>query len=114
MKKLILIAACAILVSCGASKTVSVNRYYPPTEGRIEMFQVGQSLPQNINRIGSIVIGDTGFTLDSECTYEACMNLIETEARKVGAEIIHIVHIKTPDEHSTCYNVTADLYRYNQ
>ena len=75
---------------------------------------MGQNLPQNISRIGSIVIGDTGFTLDSECTYEACMNLIESEARKVGAHIVHIVHIKTPDEHSTCYNVTADLYRYNE
>ncbi len=114
IKKVFLITACVMLLGCGVSKTISVARYYPPTEEHIELYQAGQNLPQNINRIGSIVIGDTGFTLDSKCTYEVCINLIETEARKVGAQIAYIVHVKAPDSHSTCYNITADLYRYNE
>ena len=41
------------------------------------------------------------------------MQTIENEGRKVGAQLIYIVKVVEPNMHSTCYNITADLYRYD-
>lgn len=102
----------ATLVGCTLKKQVSVKQYYPPTEDNIPIIQTNQTLPQNIYRIGSIVVGENGLTPDSKCTYEACMQVIEEESRKVGAQLVYLVKVKEPDSNSTCYNITAELYRY--
>lgn len=78
-------ALCAfllILPACKLKTIVSVNDYYAPTSGRLPIYQTGQQLPSDIIRIGSIVVGESGLTPTKECTYEACMTLIETEAKK--------------------------------
>ena len=41
------------------------------------------------------------------------MQTIENEGRKVGAQLIYIVKVVEPNLCSTCYNITADLYRYD-
>ena len=116
-KKVILFLATLFFLltlgSCGLKKQVSVKQYYPPTEGNIPIIQTNQPLPSNIFRIGSIVVGESGLTPDGKCTYEACMQTIEKESRRVGAQLVYLVRVKEPDMHSTCYNITAELYRYN-
>jgi len=102
------------LGSCSLKKQIYVKQYYPPTEGNIPIIQTNQYLPQNIYRIGSIVVGENGLTPDGKCTYEACMQVIEEESRKVGAQLVYLVKVKEPGLQSTCYNITAELYRYNE
>ncbi len=119
MKKLFCILSLFVILftlnSCGLKKQVSVRQYYPPTEGDIPIIQTNQPLPQNIFRIGSIVVGESGLTPDGKCTYEACMQVIEKEGRKVGAQLIYLVKVREPDLlFSTCYNITAELYRYKE
>lgn len=102
-----------ICSSCKLKSIVSVNDYYPPTSGRIQIYQTGQNLPDNIVRIGSIVVGESGATPTKKCTYEACLQLIEDEAKKKGAELVYLVKVKEPSIwESTCYNITAEMYRY--
>lgn len=109
-------ALCAfllILPACKLKTIVSVNDYYAPTSGRLPIYQTGQQLPSDIIRIGSIVVGESGLTPTKDCTYEACMTLIETEAKKVGADIVYLVKVQEPKAWgSTCYNITAELYKY--
>lgn len=116
MKNFIYIITSIILLiffsGCSLKKQISVKEYYPPTDGNIPIIQTNQPLPQNIYRIGSIVVGENGLTPDGQCTYEACMQVIETESRRVGAQLVYLVRVKEPDLHSTCYNITAELYRY--
>lgn len=118
MKRLFIITFTSIifvlLTSCGLKKEVSVKQYYPPTEGNIPIIQTNQTLPSNIFRIGSIVVGESGLTPEGKCSYEACMQTIEKESRRVGAQLVYLVRVKEPDLHSTCYNITAELYRYNE
>lgn len=102
------------LSACALKKQVSVNAYYPPSEGHIPIIQTNQSLPQNIYRIGSIVVGESGLTPDGKCSYEACMQVIEKESRRVGAQLVYLVRVVEPNFHSTCYNITAELYRYDE
>ena len=117
MKKVIsiLLGICvlALATSCGLKKQVSVNGNYEPTQGKIAIIQTNQYLPENIYRIGSIVVGESGLTPEGKCTYEACMQTIENEGRRVGAQLIYIVKVVEPNLSSTCYNITADLYRYD-
>lgn len=101
--------------SCKLKTNVSVNDYYPPTSGRLKIYQTGQTLPENIVRIGSIVVGESGLTPSKKCTYEACMQVIEDEAKKKGAEIVYLVKVKEPSAWgSSCYNITAEMYRYTK
>lgn len=110
-----LCALIAILPSCKLKTIVSVNDYYAPTSGRLPIYQTGQQLPNNIIRIGSIVVGESGLTPTDKCTYEACMNIIEDEAKKVGSDLVYLVRVNEPKSWgSTCYNITAELYKYDK
>lgn len=110
--------------SCGIGITVSVPKHYPPTdEDKLEMIYLNQDLPKGLQRIGSITVGDGGFTLAYNCTYEACLMTIQQEAAKVGADVACIVLVKEPTSifhignggtshgGTECYTVTADLYK---
>lgn len=118
MKKILVILSSVLMTfaitSCTLKKQITVKQYYPPTEGQIPIVQTNQTLPKNIYRIGSIVVGENGLTPSGKCTYEACMQVIEEESRKVGAQLVYLVRVKEPDIRSTCYNITAELYRYNE
>ena len=101
------------LSGCTLKKQISVYSDYPPTEGNIPIIMTNQPLPRNIVRIGSIDVGENGgLTPSCKCTYEACIRAIEEGARRSGAQVIYIVRITEPNIHSTCYNITAELYRY--
>ena len=102
-----------IAVSCGLKKQVSDNGRYEPTQGKISIIQTNQYLPTNIYRIGSIVVGESGLTPSGDCTYEACMQVIEEESRIAGAQLVYLVKVIEPNLSSTCYNITANLYRYD-
>lgn len=111
----LIFALCAILIltpSCKLKSIVSVNDYYAPTTGHLPIYQTGQQLPDNLVRIGSIEVGENGLTPTDKCTYEACIRLIEDESKKVGADLVYLVSVKTPGFWSSCYNITAELYKY--
>ena len=112
-KIFLLLMLATIASACHLKKVVTVNDYYPPTAGRMPIYQTGQILPDNLVRIGSIEVGESGLTPAKKCTYEACMQVIEDEAKKAGAEVVYLVKVREPDFWgSTCYNITAELYRY--
>ena len=48
--------------SCSLKKQISVNGQYEPTVGKIALIQTNQYVPSNTYRIGSIVVGESGFT----------------------------------------------------
>ena len=111
---LILCGVLFIVTSCNTPLKVLVNvrEYHERTE-KIRFIQTGQTLPDNIKRIGSIEVGEGGWTPERECTYEACMNAIENEAKRAGADIVYIVKIVEPNVwKGTCYDITAEFYIY--
>ncbi|MGN0236093.1 MAG: hypothetical protein ACI4BD_07295 [Paludibacteraceae bacterium] len=128
MKKILfLLIPFLFLTGCGLQRTVSVTRRYAPTT-EVTIIQSGQTLPDNIIRMGSVSVGEGGLTLTEACTYEACMAAVEEEAMKVGADIIYVVSITTPNAFegygyswftggsyivggSTCFGIIADLYK---
>ena len=110
-KFIIALCALSILSSCKLKTIVNVNEYYAPVS-KIEVYSPNQQLPNNVVRIGSIEVGEAGFTKTEDCSYEACLSAIKNEAKKSGADLVHIVHIKEPTSWSTCYHITAEVYKY--
>lgn len=125
----VLLLLAIVFTGCSPLKrVVSITNQYTPTQ-QVTIIQTGQQLPDGLTRIGSVSVGDGGLTLAEDCTYEACIKAVEEEAKKVGANIIYIVHVKTPnnflgvgyslllgdpslyDINSSCYGIVADLYR---
>lgn len=93
---------------------VHVREYHEKTE-KIRFIQTGQELPDGIMRIGSIEVGEGGWTPANECSYEACMNAIENEAKRAGADIVYIVKIVEPGTwKGTCYDITAEFYKFTE
>lgn len=114
MKKLLITLSILLLLSgCSLSIKTSVFDTYPATPGRLTLYQKDQNLPEDRIQIGTVTVGEKGFTPTKKCTYAACIEAIQEEAKKMGGQFIHIVHVKEPSVWgSTCYTIVADIYRY--
>ena len=96
---------------CGLSIRSVATVPYPPSQSEVKIYNANQILPEGLERIGSITIDDTGFTLSENGTYEACLAALREEAKKMGGNVVNIVNMQAPDSHSTIYRMTADVYR---
>ena len=113
MKKFIpIIAILAItLSSCGVKRTVGVVRYETPTNEQVQVLGSGQTVPSDAVLIGSVNIGDTGFTSSRRCTYAVVIKEAIVQAQAMGGNILHIKSHKEPDAWSTCHRITSDVYK---
>ncbi len=60
--------------------------------------------------IGSIEIGDPGLAIN--CGPEEINKILQDEACKVEADLVHIKELNPPDLWSTCYRLTADFIKF--
>ena len=112
MKYLFLIfilAAGLSLSSCSpqlSTKIINDNyRNSIPSNEAVVVYTILMDEPEDALLIGSIDIGDSGFTVN--CGRERIMELAKEEARKMGANAVKITSFKEPDLESSCYRVTA-------
>ena len=110
MKKTIFVLFILILAACSTSKQTSVLNYSTPLPAGtpVEVFGIGQKLPNDVKFIGSISVGDSGFT--SNCSYQEVINDAMSLARSMGGNIVQITSHKEPDIWSTCHRIKADVY----
>ena len=109
-----IISLCVLIVfvyGCGLSIRAVATVPYPPSQSEVRIYNANQILPDGLERIGSITIDDTGFTLSENGTYEACLAALREEAKKMGGNVVNIVNMQAPDSHSSIYRMTADVYR---
>lgn len=99
-----------VLISCGTSKTTSVLNYSTPLPAGtpVEVFGIGQKLPNDVKFIGSISIGDSGFT--TKCSYQEVINDAINLARGMGGNVIQITEHKEPNILCDCHRIKADVY----
>ena len=99
-----------VLISCGTSKTTSVLNYSTPLPAGtpVEVFGIGQKLPNDVKFIGSISIGDSGFT--TKCSYQEVINDAINFARGMGGNVIQITEHKEPNILCDCHRIKADVY----
>lgn len=115
MKRIVFVLLLIVtLSSCKLRESVYVDNYYAPVD-EVTVISKGQALPDNLIRVGSISVGESGATLTEKCTYQACMNAIILKAKQSGVHVVYVVAIKEPSVWgSSCYDITADFYRYKK
>lgn len=111
-KTLILLAVTAIFYSCAPRVTTNlISRHSSlPKSSTITVFNVNDKVPGEPQKLGSISIGDTGFT--TNCNYDKVISLAKEEARKAGGNAIKITEHKEPNFWgSSCHRIKADILR---
>jgi hypothetical protein len=106
-----LITVLILLSSCSARITTSIQKSYEPI-ARSQEVKVMNSLtevPQGAELLGKVDVGDSGFT--TNCSYDTVLNAAILEARKAGGNAICITDHLTPDFHSSCHRISANIYK---
>jgi opacity protein-like surface antigen len=115
MKTYLIAAAAAVpllLSSCAAAVSTRVEKAYPATDyhTEVKVFDTGDSIQSSAERIGTIKIGDSGF---SGFVYlDEVIEKAKTEARKIGGDALLITTQKPPSLWgSSVHRITADILR---
>ena len=115
MKKItILLFAIVLFTSCGISGSRSVLHNYPPTEKKVEVMGVGQTVPDNVKLIGNVSIDCTNFTNYSNGTYAKVVEEASQLAQQMGGDILYIVTHYTPDSNYGCHRIIANVYKVKE
>lgn len=112
MKKINFLFAGILLVGCSPKVGTNFTNPYPmlAPDDEVVVLEEHQPAPQDADKIGSIKVGDTGFTLSQNGTYDKVINIIDSYSREVGGNVIKITAHQVPDFFSTIHRVNADLY----
>ena len=105
-----IVAAAVALCACGPSKHLSVTQSMPALEpdSHVEVLQLNEPIPPDAEILGTVKIGDTGFSTD--CSYEKVIETAREQARSVGGNAIKITEHKTPSAlGSSCHRITAAI-----
>ena len=113
MKKLSILMALLSLIffnSCNPKISTSISKSYAPLDYRQEIVVIGlnQAEPDNSELLGTVKIGDTGFS--TNCDYSTAIDKAKLEARKVGGNAIKIIEHKPPTAMgSSCHRIKARI-----
>lgn len=101
-------------ISCSSTKQVSILNYQTALHHgtEVQILGQGQDLPADAKLIGSINIGDSGFSV--KCGYSDVIKKAQDQARQMGGNILQITEHKDPDIWSTCHRIKADVYLINK
>ena len=100
-----------LLVGCSPKITTSINNNLSPLpyQQPILVLPSNEEIPEDAIFIGSIKIGDSGFT--TKCSYLEVIELAKLEARKAGGNIVKITEHKPPSMGSTCHRISASILK---
>ena len=101
---------CVILTSACSPKIKStIVRPYDPLahDHKIWIIPVNQPTPEKAKDIGTLKIGDSGFS--TKCGYQTVIANAKIEARKAGGNAIKLTQHKTPNLGSTCHKIEGNI-----
>jgi hypothetical protein len=107
----ILLGACLMISSCNPKVTKSIIRTYPPLNSstEISVLDLRTPIPIGAENLGSIKIGDSGFS--TNCTWNTVIEKAKSEARRVGGNVIKITEHKQPDIVSSCHRIKVTILK---
>ena len=100
-----------LIISCSPRISSSLIKNYPTLEynDEVVVLELDDKRPDNSEVLGSLKIGDTGFS--TKCNYDIVLDNAKLEARKFGGNAIMITKHKKPDFWSTCHRIQATILR---
>ena len=113
-KNAILLIALAALALAACSPKLTSNLAYTREQlqsaDEVVVIDMGAEAPANAVKLGTLKVGDSGFTATSNGTYDKVLDILKEQARLAGGNVLHITSHKSPDMQSTIHRVTADVY----
>jgi hypothetical protein len=100
----LLLSSCAPAVKYQPLKTGFKSK--SPTE-EVLLFAQYDDVPSVYEVIGSVSVGDSGFTL--KCGLTDVIEVAKKRAREVGGDAIRLIVVTEPDLLSSCYRITAEV-----
>lgn len=106
----------SILMLAGCSTTVTYKSSAPaspvkPADYPISVYTEGKKIPRPFEVIGTVSIGDSGFTVVGG-SVEDVMKKVMQNAREKGADAVRVASIEKPGFANPNYRMAADLLRY--
>lgn len=107
----VLIVLILILGACGPKVGMHLMKKYEPLhyDEIVQVYTLQESAPFNAEPLGTIKIGDSGFT--TRCSLSDVVELARLEARKVGGNALKIIEHTEPNLGSSCHRITAEILR---
>jgi hypothetical protein len=114
IKFLLITGIILLLTSCSAKLTSSIWKTYPPIyyKEEVRVFNLYETAPSNAEKLGTVKVGDSGFSTD--CNYATVIDMAKIEARRVGGNAIKITQHEQPSFLSTCHRIRADILRIDR
>lgn len=111
LNALLIIGSAFLLTSCTPKLTSSMQKTYAPLDYKqeVRVFEIDEQTPTNSEKLGTIKVGDSGFSTD--CGYDVVLEKAKTETRKVGGNALKITKHSLPDLWSSCHRITADVMK---
>lgn len=115
MKNLTLLL-CLLLTLTGCTTAVTYKQKGASAPAKaaddaIFVYREGMKIPRPFEVMGTVHVGDTGFTTVGGSLDDVMKKVIEN-ARQKGADAVQVTSIKAPDFWSTIYRVDANLLRF--
>ncbi|MDR1172677.1 MAG: DUF2846 domain-containing protein [Bacteroidales bacterium] len=104
-----------MLNACSPKISTSINRSYAVLDYRedVMVFGVEEVEPDDAERLGTVKVGDTGFSTD--CGLDVVIDKAKMEARKIGGNAIKITkHIPPSMWGSSCHRITANILKVDR
>ena len=100
-----------VFSGCGAAvQTSRTGKTYAPLASNEEVFIYSRgNVPVNAVKVGTIRIGDTGFTVGQ--TYDVAIDRAKDQCRKLGGNVLEITQVLSPDAWSTSYRISTVAYK---
>lgn len=103
------LASCSPKVTSNITKSAGAFDY----KQEIQVYGLTDPEPAQAEQLGTVKIGDTGFTMN--CTFEVVVELAKLEARKAGGNAIKIIeHLPPTALGSSCHRIVAKVLKVNQ
>lgn len=107
----IVLMSVALLSGCAAKKMTNILVYRAPYNGEVTIKGLGEALPDGAVLLGSVSVGESGFTRQKNCTYQAVIYDAQRLAAGMGGNMIMITEHKEPSVWgSSCHQVKANVY----
>jgi Tfp pilus tip-associated adhesin PilY1 len=99
------------LGACAPKVSTNLTKHYPSLDFKevVYVIDVNDPYPANCISLGTVKIGDTGFS--TNCGMDAVINCAKLEARKAGGNALKIVEHISPDFLSSCHRITAQILK---
>ena len=100
------------LAACSPKITSNMTGTYNPLpdDAEVAVIEYGASAPDNAELLGTIKIGDSGFTM-KDGSYNAVISLAKEKARQAGGNVVQITKHKAPDMVSSIHRIEANILR---